>query len=361
MKRALICGAGIAGPSLAFWMSKPGWEVTVLEKAPVLRPGGQAVDFRGPVHREVLERMGLWGAIHERRTYATDVAMLRRDGSTFATLPKLMMGGDVEILRGDLAQLLYERTRERAHYLFGTHVTALEQTADDVRVQLSNGATETFDLVVGADGLHSAVRRLAFGDESRFVKHHGHRLATCALSDPLGLATRFLPLHGSGARPVAEHRAAGSTRAVYLRYPGRGRMPSAGTPPRCSSNCALHPTSTSTTSAASSSTAMWTGAWHCSETRRGEAPSVARELRSLSSVRTCWRASSRPAPCPLRTAHAPVRERVPERREARRRLLRAALDPSGCGRATRCTRCSRRGCSSAASKARHRCRDLPSS
>jgi 2-polyprenyl-6-methoxyphenol hydroxylase-like FAD-dependent oxidoreductase len=183
----LISGAGVAGPALAWWMTQQGWDVTVVERAAALRDGGQAVDFRGPVHREVLERMGMWQAICAHRTKGSDMVLLARSGSPIATLPSVMMSGDVEIQRGELCKLLYERTVRTAEYHFGDHLTALDQGADDVTVRFASGRIERYGLVVGADGLHSGVRALAFGDESSFLRHHGYRIATYSLPNVHGL------------------------------------------------------------------------------------------------------------------------------------------------------------------------------
>lgn len=186
-RRILISGAGIAGPALAWSMVRQGWEVTVVERATELRSGGQAVDFRGPVHRAVLERMDLWDSICAHRTSDSDVVLLGRAGRPIATLPAVMMSGDVEIRRGDLARLLYERTARDVDYRFGDRITALRQDAGEVTAQFASGKTERYELVVGADGLHSGVRALAFGDESKFARHQGYRIATYSLPNVLGL------------------------------------------------------------------------------------------------------------------------------------------------------------------------------
>src|SRR6201991_2726384 len=109
-RNILISGASIAGPALAYWLSRYGFDVTVVERAPALRPGGQAVDFKGRTHRTVLERMGIWDEIQQRQTGRFDTVYLDAAGRELAVLPGEFTGGDVEILRGDIAAILYERT-----------------------------------------------------------------------------------------------------------------------------------------------------------------------------------------------------------------------------------------------------------
>src|SRR5919204_5644456 len=97
----LISGASIAGPALACWLHRYGFSVTVVEKAPALRPGGQAVDFKGLTHRTVLERMGVWEAVLQRQTGRHDTVYLDAAGRELAVMSGEFTGGDVEILRGD--------------------------------------------------------------------------------------------------------------------------------------------------------------------------------------------------------------------------------------------------------------------
>jgi 2-polyprenyl-6-methoxyphenol hydroxylase-like FAD-dependent oxidoreductase len=170
----LISGASIAGPALAYWLDQYGFRVTVVEKAPAPRPGGQAVDFKGRSQRTALERMGVWDEIRQRRTGRFDTVYLDASGRELAVMTGEFTGGDVEILRGDLTAILYERTRSRCEYRFGDSIAALTETADGVRAEFEHGAAQTFDLVVGADGIHSRVRRLVFGPERDFVRHLGY-------------------------------------------------------------------------------------------------------------------------------------------------------------------------------------------
>jgi len=173
-KTVLISGASIAGPALAYWLDRYGFEVTVVERAPELRPGGQAVDFKGATHLTVLEQMGILGAVRERQTGGADMVLVDADGNRRAVISGDFTGGDLEILRGDLAEIMYERTAGTCAYVFGDSITALTQTADGVRVEFEHGPARTFDLVFGADGVHSRVRKLAFGPEHDHVKHRGY-------------------------------------------------------------------------------------------------------------------------------------------------------------------------------------------
>lgn len=204
--RVLIAGAGIAGPALAYWLSRHGHEVTVVECAPALRAGGQAVDFKGLTHRRVLERMGIWDAVTARQTGGTDVDIIDRNGRVKATIPAEFSGGSVEILRGDLAELLHEVSAPRCCYLFGEQITAMVDSGSSVIVDFAHRASQRFDLVVGADGIRSSVRDLAFGSEQRLLRHLGYYYAV------------------AGGRPVDASQAAVTTRCRGLMYNEPGRM-----------------------------------------------------------------------------------------------------------------------------------------
>ncbi|WP_371677758.1 FAD-dependent monooxygenase [Streptomyces sp. NBC_01276] len=182
----LISGAGVAGPALAYWLCRHGFTPTVVERAPSLRTGGYAVDFRGEA-LDVLDRMGLLDTIRALDTEMGDAAMVDADGRQYATLPAAVFAGDLEVLKGDLARLLYDATRDDVAYVFGDSVTALHQDADGVDVTFEHGAPRRFDLVVGADGLHSNTRGLAFGPEERFVRHLGVYTAVFSLDNYLGM------------------------------------------------------------------------------------------------------------------------------------------------------------------------------
>lgn len=173
----LISGASVAGPALALNLARYGARVTVVEKAPELRGGGFAVDFRGHVHRTVLTAMGIWDEIHARQTHMGRQTVVDADGHARVDLPAEMMSGDVEIFRGELAQIMFERTKDSVEYVFGDSIATLTETTDGVDVTFDRGAPRRFDLVVGADGLHSHTRRLAFGDESHYLRFFDHYVA----------------------------------------------------------------------------------------------------------------------------------------------------------------------------------------
>jgi 2-polyprenyl-6-methoxyphenol hydroxylase-like FAD-dependent oxidoreductase len=175
--RVLISGASIAGPSIAYWLQRAGFDVTVVERAPALRTGGFAVDFRGRPHLNVLQRMGILDEVRAAQTHMRALTFVNAAGRAILTLPASFLSGDVEIERGDLSRIIYERTRDVAAYHFGDSITSLADTGDAVLVDFESGASDSFDLVIGADGLHSNVRRLTFGDEAQFLQYGGYHVA----------------------------------------------------------------------------------------------------------------------------------------------------------------------------------------
>ncbi|MFC8385258.1 FAD-dependent monooxygenase [Nocardia sp. NPDC057272] len=174
MRTVLISGASVAGPALAYWLHRYGFSVTVVERAPALRAGGQAVDFKGKTHLTVLERMGILDEVQARRTGTTDLVFVDDNGRELGVMSGEFTGGDLEILRGDLAEVMYDKTADTVEYLFGDTVTDLRDTGDGVAVRFEHNPPRTFDLVLGADGIHSRVRRLAFGPEADYVAHLGY-------------------------------------------------------------------------------------------------------------------------------------------------------------------------------------------
>lgn len=175
MTRVLISGASIAGPALASWLRRAGWEPVVLERAPALRTGGQNIDVRGAA-REVLRRMGIDEAVAAATTGEEGTEFIGRAGQVIAAFPAGTTDsggatGEREILRGDLSEILVGETTagdRPVEYRFGDRIVGFgEQDGADgpVRVSFEHGPDETFDLVVAADGIGSSTRDLVFGDE----------------------------------------------------------------------------------------------------------------------------------------------------------------------------------------------------
>jgi 2-polyprenyl-6-methoxyphenol hydroxylase-like FAD-dependent oxidoreductase len=210
--RVLVAGASIAGPALAHWLRRWGAEVTVVERAPELRPGGQAVDARG-VTKEVIRRMGLDAAVRAARTETAGAHTVDVDGNVLETFHAADDGGDgyiaeIEILRGDLSRVLYDDTRDGVEYIFGDRIAELTQDADGVDVVFAGGDRRRFDLVVGADGLHSALRAMVFGPRERFLRHLGLVLAFYSVPNEFGLDRWLIDYQeagrSAGLRPIPD-------------------------------------------------------------------------------------------------------------------------------------------------------------
>lgn len=190
----LISGAGIAGPTLAYHLARAGHWVTVVERAPAPRPGGHAVDLRGPA-LEVIARMGLMQRCRAIETDTLYNEVVDARGRRFGRMKRgfgVIDPTDLEVMRGDLAQLLYEHTRYTVDYRFGDHVLAI----DGHEVAFASGRCASFDLIVGADGVHSQIRALAFPEAE--VRHMGMAMAVFTIPDILGIPRGQLLFNGVG-------------------------------------------------------------------------------------------------------------------------------------------------------------------
>ncbi len=147
-KTILISGASVAGPALAFWLHRYGFRTTIVERAPALRPGGYAVDFRG-AGMEVLRRMQIVDEIRRFETRTGKVTMVDAQNKRVASMPDGFTSGELEIMRGDLANVLYEATKNSTEYIFNDTITGLTQGAQGVDVSFSRSPARRFDLVIG--------------------------------------------------------------------------------------------------------------------------------------------------------------------------------------------------------------------
>ncbi|RZQ61697.1 FAD-dependent monooxygenase [Amycolatopsis suaedae] len=214
MSNVLISGAGIAGPALAYWLHRHGFRPTVVERAAEPRRGGQAVDLRG-VARDVVERMGILDLVRERHTGVRGTYQVDDRDRPVLTWPADLLGdsggiiAEIEILRSDLARILREATPDGVEYVFGDTVTGLVEDADGVNVTFAHGPARRFDLVVGADGVRSTVRNLAFGPDTGFLTDNGYYTAVFTTRSPVDLGgwQRMHNLVGSrmaGLYPVGD-------------------------------------------------------------------------------------------------------------------------------------------------------------
>ncbi|MGW6331272.1 FAD-dependent monooxygenase [Nocardia rhamnosiphila] len=174
----LISGAGIAGPALAFWLHRYGFHPTVVERAPAPRTGGHPVDIRGTA-RHVAERMGIVDRVRAANTGARGMAFVDAAGNRVATMGTEVFGdsggpvAEMSLLRTDLARILYDATRADVEYVYGDAIGAVAQDRAGVRVGFEHGTPRRFDLLVGADGVHSNVRQLVFGPTQRYLRDLG--------------------------------------------------------------------------------------------------------------------------------------------------------------------------------------------
>jgi 2-polyprenyl-6-methoxyphenol hydroxylase-like FAD-dependent oxidoreductase len=184
--RILISGAGIAGPTLAWWLLHFGFTPTLVESASALKTGGYVIDFWGAGF-DVADRMGLLPQIRRRGYVVEEVRAVDDNGRRAAAVSakgfiRMTGGRFVSLPRGDLAAVLFASIENRAETLFGDRVAQVDQSPDGVHVRFEHAPPRTFDLVIGADGLHSGIRRLVFGDEPRFEKYLGYKAAAFTVS-----------------------------------------------------------------------------------------------------------------------------------------------------------------------------------
>jgi 2-polyprenyl-6-methoxyphenol hydroxylase-like FAD-dependent oxidoreductase len=224
--RVIICGAGIAGLTLAWWLGRGGCRVLIVEKAARLRDEGYMFDFYGPGYT-VAERMGLlrrlqelcyrvhrvsWIDEHERPVSELDYEVFRR----------LLDGRVLSLMRGDLVWALFDDLPDTVEVRFGREIKRLNSLETEIDVTLTSGENEVADVLIGADGIHSAMRAHLFGDEALFVRHLGFRAAAFAFEHPtlaqalrgelklLSLRGRhvgFFPIRGGRIASFFVHRA----------------------------------------------------------------------------------------------------------------------------------------------------------
>ncbi|MFB9660349.1 FAD-dependent monooxygenase [Glycomyces mayteni] len=215
-RRALICGAGIAGLAAALRLHRSGWRTLIVERAPGRRSGGYMVNLVDGGF-DAAERLGLVPALKDRDLGLFTSVIVRADGTAKFAVPKEIVAASVgpralTVFRGDLEAALYEAVRDLAEIRFGTTAAAIEQDPDGVTAVLSDGRTERADLLIGADGLHSGTRGLAFAAAPDPLVDMGHMVGAIPLdASPAGLEA------GTGTTYIGP----GRTAAVISLGPGR--------------------------------------------------------------------------------------------------------------------------------------------
>lgn len=204
-REILISGAGIAGPALAYWLERAGFAPTIIERAPTLRSGGFVIDFWG-LGYDLAERMGLADDIGQVGYRITEMRIVDDRGERVAgfgigVLNELTGGRFATLPRSELSRLLYNKIAARTEVILGDEIVDLEQQADQVGVRFKRATARSFGLVIGADGLHSGVRKIAFGAQENFEKQLGYVVAAFEVA---------------GYRPRDEN--------VYVIYSQPGRM-----------------------------------------------------------------------------------------------------------------------------------------
>ena len=215
--RVLISGASVAGPGLAFFLKNSNCEVTIVERAKALRDGGYAVDIRGAA-LEVIRRMGLREALRPLEVDTQSNSIIDAQGRRFARMPRgfgVIDDGDIEIMRGDLVRVLYDATRPYTRYRFGDSIAAIDERTAAIEVTFESGAREEYDIVVGADGVHSRTRQLAFREGATpFLHEMGSAMAIWSAPNHLGLQRE--QLLWSGVRRIASIKSANSDRELKI-------------------------------------------------------------------------------------------------------------------------------------------------
>ncbi|TMR88636.1 FAD-dependent monooxygenase [Nonomuraea basaltis] len=216
--RILISGASVAGPALAYWLNRYGFEVTVVERAPSLRKtGGHAVDLFRPA-MDIVEQMGVLEQVVAKKTGLEHLTVHREGGGKpieleLGRLMTAVSDRHVEIMRDDLSEIFYDATRDDVEYVFDDSIASI---SDDGEVTFDSSRAARYDLVIGADGLHSNVRGLVFGPESQFSTWIGAYLAVVSVPNYLGLDGRMEAVAGVGRMAGMGAAHMDDARAVFL-------------------------------------------------------------------------------------------------------------------------------------------------
>ena len=221
--KILICGGGIAGPALAFWLSRAGHRVVVVERHPVLRASGAQVDLRAQ-GIAVVDRMGLLGEVRRRRVDEAGVCYVDDRGAVWGTLLANTSGkgaqmptSEYEIMRGDLVRLLHDATKDDVEYVFGKTVESFVHDDEGVVAHFSDGSSDSYDMLVGADGQGSRVRKAILPADAPDPYHHlGIYAAYYFVPRADGDSNVRVTYHSPGGRMIMRRTHSPTESQVYL-------------------------------------------------------------------------------------------------------------------------------------------------
>ncbi len=181
-KTVLISGAGFAGLTLAYWLNKFDYKVTLVEISSGIRKGGSPIEIRGEA-LNIVQEMGLLKKVKQKRLTANTTKRIVNEKNETLFSWNHSEGEDIEIHRDDLLDILKDCVAENCEFLFQNKITEIKQTDQTVNIEFKKGEKRSFDYVFGADGTHSSVRKMIFGDENDFSVFFGAYFATCETSE----------------------------------------------------------------------------------------------------------------------------------------------------------------------------------
>lgn len=225
-KNILISGAGIAGTTLAYWLKKFGFNPTIIEISPALREGGYGIDFWGAGF-DVAEKMNILEDLEKADIGISELLFVdennkRKAALNYRQIKKIMKGRAITLLRSDLAKIIYNHLDKDIEIIFGDSITTIEQHSNGVTVTMKSGATRNFDLVIGADGLHSTVRNIIFGNEEQFEKYYGYYTASFTFENKGDAGKAFLT-YNVPCKQAALYTA-GSTQSAFFIFTSQQKL-----------------------------------------------------------------------------------------------------------------------------------------
>lgn len=218
-KNILISGAGIAGTTLAFWLKKFGVNPTIIESSPQLREGGYAIDFMGAGY-DVAEKMELISELKEVDINFSNLVFVdsnnqEKGSMNYQKIKNFLNGKAFTLLRSDLAKVIYQNLDKDVEIIFGDTITKVDQSEKEVSVTFKSGKTRNFDLLVGADGLHSNVRNLVFGNETQFEKYFGYYTSSFTIDD-FSLGDNAFSMYNVPYKQVAVYSKTGNKTTTFF-------------------------------------------------------------------------------------------------------------------------------------------------